>query len=223
MTIQRDVQLLDPGALIEMFELNTVALGGTLDYFHAGTNDSRAAIVWQTKTYSPWPVQVEGFEHNGRGQLPTPRMKIANIAGTIAALNIAYDDLIGAKVTRRRTFARYLDGQPGADPTAGFPDDVFYVERKVAENRVLVEYELASAMDVEGVLIPRRQVLANFCGWQYRSSECGFAGGAVADVNDAPTTNILLDACSRKLTGCKLRFGQNGPLPYGGFPAVSRY
>jgi lambda family phage minor tail protein L len=217
------IQKLDPGALIELFELDTSSMGGSIDRFHAGTNESRAPIVWQGNTYSPWPVQAEGFEMTGRGTLPTPSLKVANIAGTITALNLAYDDMIGAKITRKRTFARYLDGQPGADATAAFPDDVYYVERKVMENRVMVHYALSSVMDVEGVMIPKRQVLSNLCGWRYRGPDCGYAGGAVATNKDVATAVLGLDDCSKRLSGCKLRFGPFGPLPYGGFLGANRY
>lgn len=220
--ISQDIQKLDPGAQVTLFELDMTALGGTVVYFHAGTDGSRAPIVWQGNTYSPWPVLAEGFEYNGRGQLPVPHLKVSNIARTMTALNIAYDDLIGAKVTRRRTLAKYLDGQPEADPDEHYPDDVYYVERKVSSNRALVDYELSSIMDVEGLMLPKRQVQRNLCGWQYRSAECSYAGGPVAKIDDTATSDSALDNCSRKVSGCKLRFGDKGPLPYGGFPSVSR-
>jgi lambda family phage minor tail protein L len=221
MTIKKDIQRLDPGARVELFDLDATSLGGSISYFHAGTDQSTSAIVWQGHSYLPWPVQASGFEYNGRGQLPTPRMKIANVGGLITALNLAYDDLVGAKLTRKRTFARYLDGEPAADPTAGFPDDVFYVDRKVSENKVFVEYELGSALDVHGVKIPIRQANRNACTWVYRSAECTYAGGAVADINDLATEDINEDRCSKKLTGCRLRHAGN--LPYGGFPGLSRF
>lgn len=229
MTIQQDIRSLDHGSLIELFKLDLTALGGTLAYFHAGTNALQQVLVWQGNSYNPWPIQVEGFEYNGRGQLPTPTMRIANIGGAITALALAYEDMIGGKVTRQRTFAKYLDAvnfpggvNPDADPSAEFDDDIFYVERKVSETKVFVEYELSSAMDVEGVMLPLRPVIANLCQWQYRSAECGYVGGAVADINDVATTNPLLDNCSRRLTGCKYRFGLFGQLPIGAQPAVQR-
>ena len=107
--ILADIQKLDPGVLLELIEVDATVLGGSIIYFHAGTNVLRAPVVWQGKTYSPWPVEASGFEWSGRGQLPTPHLKVANIAGTATALALAYDDLVGAKVTRRRTMARYLD------------------------------------------------------------------------------------------------------------------
>jgi lambda family phage minor tail protein L len=43
----------------------------------------------------------------------------------------------------------------------------------------------------------------------------------VADANDAATSDSTKDVCGKRLTSCKLRFGQNNPLPYGGFPAAA--
>jgi lambda family phage minor tail protein L len=223
MSIRQDVQRLDPGQLVELFELDATVLGGDVLYFHAGTDAGRQPVVWQGNTYNPWPISATGFEFTGRGQLPTPRVSVGNIGGVMTALNLAYQDLLNSKFTRRRTFARYLDGMPLADPNAGFPEDVFYVERKVGENRAIVQYDLSSALDVEGVMVPRRQVIANMCGWDYRSAECGYAGGPVADRNDVDTSDPQLDECSLRLSGCKKRFGPNGPLPYGGFPSAGQY
>lgn len=220
MTIARSIQKLDPGARVELFELDIQTLGGGVYYFHAGTNALREPIVWQTNEYVPWPIEAEGFEWTGQGQLPRPKLRIANIGGAITALAVAYDDLIGGKVTRRRTLAQYLDGEPGADDTAAFPDDVFYVERKVSENRVMIEYELSSSLDLEGVVIPLRKIVQNFCQSVYRSAECSYAGGAVADINDVPTALLANDNCSRRLSGCVLRFGTYGSLPFGAFPSV---
>jgi lambda family phage minor tail protein L len=221
--IKQDIQKLDPGHLMEMFVVDATALGGDLMYFYPGTSELRSPITWQGQVYTAWPVVAEGFDKSTRGTLPTPTLRMANIAAVLTQLNIEFDDMIGAKVIRKRTFSRYLDGQPEADPNAHLPDDVFYVERKVGQNRVACEYELASVMDVEGLMLPKRQVLANLCSWRYRSAECSYAGGPVAKADDSFTAVSGEDNCSKRLSGCKLRFGERGPLPYGGFPGVNRY
>lgn len=220
--IRRAIQTLDPGKKVELFEFDATMLGVIgKEYFHPGTDLGRQPIVWQGVTYNPWPIEASGFEINGRGQQPAPHLKVANIGGAMSALAIAFDDLVGAKVTRRRTLARYLDGQPEADPTAGFPDDIFWVERKVGENRVYIEWELSSLMDVEGVMLPLQQVLST-CPWIYRGAECTYTGGAVADEMDIATTDPTKDRCSKTLKGCQYRFGKN-PLPYGGFLGAGKY
>lgn len=85
------------------------------------------------------------------------------------------------------------------------------------ENPVMVQFALQSALDLDGVLIPARQIIRNVCTWQYRGDGCFYNGGPVADENDNPTTDPNKDRCSRRLSGCKKRFGNNGVLPFGSF------
>ena len=74
------------------------------------------------------------------------------------------NDLTGAKVTRIRTLAKFIDAvnftdgvNATADPTAEFPREVYSIDRKSSENREVVEFELAAPTDLAGVLIPGRQ------------------------------------------------------------------
>ena len=51
------------------------------------------------------------------------------------------------------------------DPTATFPNEVYYIDRKSKENRDMIEFELAASFDLNGVRLPKRQVLpADFPG-----------------------------------------------------------
>ena len=45
------------------------------------------------------------------------------------------------------------------DPTATFATQIFFIDRKVAENRNGVEFELSASFDLDGVRLPKRQVL----------------------------------------------------------------
>lgn len=226
MSIASDIQKLDPGTLVDLFTLDATGIGGEVFHFHAGTNELGVDVIWQGVAYARYPVEAEGFEQRSTGTAPRPKIRASNIGGTLGAAIRLNDDLIGAKITRHRTFVRYLDainfanGNPFADPTVEFSREVYYVDRKATENRVMIEWELASAMDLAGVKLPRRQIIANICPWRYRSAECNYTGGACATGLDVPTTDLTQDACSRKLSGCKLRFGKTGILRYGGFPAA---
>lgn len=223
-----EIQKLAPTALIELFQLDYTALGGTTVYFHAGTNQLAANVVWQGVTYTARPVAATGFEKSGQGTLPQPQFTCSNIDGAIGALCKAFEDLVGAKVTRKRTFLKYLDAvnfpggvNPTADPTAAYNDEIWSVNRKAGEDFIAVVFELASAADVAGVQIPRRQCIANICQWLaiggYRGPFCGYAGGAVADANDEATSDLAQDACGGRVNSCKLRFGEFAQLPWGGF------
>lgn len=227
MSIQTDIHALATGALIELFVVDATALGGTLYRFHAGTNQLNGSVVWQGQTYPAMPIEVTGFEYTGQGKLPRPIMKVQNVDGIIGALCDTYDDLIGAVVTRKRTFVKYLDAVnfPGgvnatADPTAVFPDDVYGINRKSSHTKLVIEFELTSSFDIQGVMLPRRQIIQHTCLWVYRSAECSYTGGAVATIDDVPTGLIENDACGKRVASCKLRFGANGVLPFGGFPGV---
>lgn len=226
MSITTDIQKLEPGAIVELFELDLTPYGGELLRFHAGTNGLLSNVVWDGNPYTAFPVKATGFEFNGQGQAARPKLLAANVAGSITALVLQYDDIVGAKVTRIRTLAKYLDAvnfaggvNPSADPTAEFPSDIFYIDRKSTETNEFVEFELAAAMDVTGVKLPRRQVVQNVCPWGYRSAECGWTGTSYFDANDASTT-LGNDVCGKRLSSCKVRFGQYAELPFGGFPAA---
>lgn len=230
MTVKADIQSLDPGAIVEMFVLDAMAQGDTqVRYFHAGTNELGTSVIWQGNVYSPFPVMAEGFEWNGRGTIPQPKLKIANIGGSISSLTRPLQDMVGAKITRKRTFVKYLDaanfsgGNANANPLEHFTDEIFYVNRKVMENKVFVEWELAPAWDVTGVKLPRRQVIQNVCPWRYRSAECGYAGTVYFKADDTSTANAAEDVCGKRLASCKLRFGSYAELPFGGFPGAGLY
>lgn len=227
--VSSDIQRLDPSAIIDLYEVDTQTLpGGGFLRFHAGINDLTSDIIWQGNTYIPYPIDITGFEYNSDGATPRPKISISNISGLVGALAYENNDLIGLKVTRKRTFKKYLDRanflngiNPSADPNAHFIDEIYFIDRKILENKLVVEFELASALDLQGITLPRRQVLSSVCVWKYRSAECGYTGGAVATVVDVPTADINLDRCGKRLISCKYRFG-SGILPFGGFPAVGK-
>ena len=387
MTIRAEIQSLAPSALLDFFILDTTNLpGGSLMRFHAGTNGLSQPVVWQGATYEPLPIEASGFDVTARGSLPRPKLKVANAAGFLSASVKSFGDFVGCKVTRKRTFAKYLDAvnfpaarnllaytdslpeiaggwthgdgltavtanvtgprgsnvatrfaglngntvsttgttvyknfgvvignayvisvevnplttgtfvirygvtadaqtklfpmvggtgwrritavflanpgggatsvclfgtsggamtvelseaqaeagaeattyqpiaasfnrNPDADPNQFIPDDLWYVERKVTENRYIIEFELSSAFDLMGQQLPNRQIIQNSCSWKYRSTECGWTG-ANYDKNNAPST-LANDACAKTLAACKVRFGTQ-PIRFGGFPGAVR-
>lgn len=217
-----DLQAIAPSAVIELFqlELNTAQHGvNETYYFHAGANaDNNADIIWNGQAYLAFPIEATEFEYTGTGSLPRPKLLISNIFGTITGLILSLPNgLEGAKVTRIRTLARYIDGVnfPGdtnpfgtPDPTAEFPREIYYVDRKAGENRDVIQFELAAAFDLVGVRAPKRQCISNMCQWIYRGSECGYTGNAYFDFNDNAVNSAGLDVCGKRLTSCELRFAQ---------------
>ena len=170
-----EVQKINPSAIIELFTLqldNSLHGATTIYRFHSGSNlNANGEIVWAGNAYQRFPIEATGFAYQ-RGQIPRPKLVVSNALGTISAKLLTVNqtttgnDLTGATVTRIRTMARFLDAVnfPGSsnplgtpDPTAEFKRQVFIVDRKAKENREVVEFELAGAIDMAGVRAPKRQ------------------------------------------------------------------
>ena len=180
-SVVSDLQSINPSAIIELFTLTTTAAlhgSATTHRFHNRTSlKDNGEIVWAGDIYQRFPIQAEGFAYQ-RGQLPRPTLTVSNALGTITAilLNVnettTGNDLTGATFTRIRTQARFIDavnfpsnvnpyGTP--DPTAEYAREVFLIDRKSAENREVVVFELATASDMAGVRAPKRQCTRAEC------------------------------------------------------------
>ena len=168
-------QEINPGAIVELFTLtldSTLHGASTVYRFHNGANlNSNGKVVWNGNQYERFPIQCEGFEFSGRGTLPRPTISISNILGTITAImqnvneTTVGNDLNGTKLVRIRTLVRFLDAVnfPGntnphgtPDPTAEFPQEIYFLDRKVTENRNVVTWEAQSALDLVNVKLPGR-------------------------------------------------------------------
>ena len=168
-----DLQSINPSAIIELFQLKLdSALHGasTTYYFHAGSNlDANNKIKWKGVEYLRFPIKATGFAFQ-KGQLPRPKLIVSNVTGLISSILLdvnevtAGNDLTGATVTRIRTLAKFIDADnfadgvnSTADPSAEFPKEIYSIDRKSAETRETVEFELAAPTDLAGVRIPKRQ------------------------------------------------------------------
>ena len=142
-------------------------------YFHNGTNELGANVVWQGQEYTAFPLQVEGFEVSGNGKMPRPVIRVSNVGQYLSSISRAHNDLTGWCVIRKRTFAMFIDaenftnGNPNANFVEEFPQDLYYVDRKVEDNKLTIAWELAAASDLQGVQLPAGQIVANYCNAQY--------------------------------------------------------
>lgn len=193
---------LEPTALLEFFVIYYDYINTPDDklYIHGGTNGINGSIYWQGIEYLPFPIQSSGFESKGDGSLPRPKLAVSNQDFFVSNLIRRYNNLVGAKVVRKRTFAKFLDNQNfsdnknpygSADATAGLEDQVFYILRRATENRAVVEFELSSPLEIEDVTFPKRSVIARYCGFHYRGNGCKYMGPPVADENDMRLRKVI--------------------------------
>ena len=176
MTRQEDQQSLTPGRIVELFDFDLSTIRGESSVYRwCSAFKESGDIVWRGETYTPLPIEATGFEQSGKGQLPTPSVRIANAKLVPTAIIAELGDPLGAVLTRWRVHEKYLDGNPYASTSEHYPKQVFVVERKKIETDAFVEFELSSVLDKEGVQLPRRVVLRNACLQRYRvfDSACG--------------------------------------------------
>tara|TARA_R100001079_G_C4421864_1_gene140147 strand:- start:386 stop:991 length:606 start_codon:yes stop_codon:yes gene_type:complete len=182
-----NLESINPSAIIELFTIqldSTLHGDSTIYRFHAGTTlNANGKIKWQDNFYLRFPIQASGFAFQ-RGQLPRPKLIISNaglssissaidhfsVSAILLEVNLTTpgNDLTGATVTRLRTLAKFLDKEnfidgvnPTEDKTAEFPKEVYKIDRKSAENREVVEFELAAPTDLAGIRVPNRRATRN--------------------------------------------------------------
>jgi len=186
-----ELQSLNPSSLIELFTLQLVegthyVTGNpdsvpTIFRFHAGTSmNSNANIIWQGNTYQKFPIDAQGFEFSGKGQIPRPQLTMSNLGGIsrsgavlsvtdlliIVNLTTPHNDLLGATVTRLLVLASSLDNanfssgsNPFGTPNSNeLPQEIYVIDRKMSESRNLVQFELTAANDTQNKRVPARQV-----------------------------------------------------------------
>ena len=144
------------------------------------------------QTYVALPIFMEGIEKSAEGAMARPKLTFANVESIIknnsifktqmgdgtwnseidgvavSTSNFAMDDLIGARVTRRKTLEKYTgDGVAGYE----FGKELFVIDRISNKSSIFIEVELASPMDLGGVRLPRRQVIGKYCPWVYQGGQ----------------------------------------------------
>jgi lambda family phage minor tail protein L len=214
----------EPTALIELYTLY-------YDYqndsqaqinFHGGTNGVAGKIIFNGQEYLPIPVESEGFEILGDQRLPRPKIRVSNAGLYVSSLLRKYNNLNGAKVVRKRTFAKFLDDAnfPGgsnpfgtANPNAKMPDDKYFISRKTSENKLAVEFELVSSLELENVEIPSRKISSRYCPFIYRGYGCRYGYNSSQDSHDrvVATVNDQLF-----VTGAGTSYGFNTDILNGG-------
>ena len=220
--INKEIFAIEPSTVVLLYVVDLKEKG---EYrFHAGENGYKNPIIFNKKEYNYYPIKVEGFEMHGDGKLPRPTMTFSNQNGNISMRLGTFKDFINYKVTRIKTFVRYIDDvnfpnnvNPHADPDpeSSFVEDIFYVNQKTKENDEIVEFELVSLLELQNANIPARTMYSNYCGWEYRSEiGCGYKGKPISDQKNK---RFVLSGYSGQMVGEEVYF-ENPNGDFGGAP-----
>ncbi len=111
MIYSADIQKLEPGNQIRLYELDATRLGATLWRFHG--HEHEGDIIWQGQLYSPIQIEASGFDIRGDGRPATPKLRLANelsgVPRAVSALCLQFKDLAGASFKVIETFKHFLD------------------------------------------------------------------------------------------------------------------
>lgn len=128
-----------------------------------------------------------------------------------------------------------FEKNPDGNPDAHYPPQSYRISRKSHQDNTMIEWELASPIEQQGLMLPRRQVLKHTCTRLYRR----YVNGAFLDINNDPYTTCPYqgsvyyrrdgsqtwapseDRCGKRLSDCVLRFGRDN-VPTYAFPGVQQ-
>lgn len=234
MTVNTEVQKLEPDALVTLYILDTTSIGGTTIFRFTSMPGATGDVMFGGQAFTPIDIEATGFEWDGSGTFPKPRLRIVNIGGVISSAIVGFGDLVGATFYRIRTFAMHLDDGSAPDSAATFPIEAFTVDQLSKHTKLFLEWTLATSIEQIGMQLPRRQCLRDTCTHRYRlynpttgnfdysNATCPYTGANKFKEDGTSTSNNSEDVCDKKLTGCKLRFGNAGVLPTRAFPGIAR-
>jgi lambda family phage minor tail protein L len=163
-------------SIITLYQLEYAA--GTFAYFSSGTEEDLSNIEFRDadgtiRSYTPIPIEIEGFDIQSDGALSRPKMTVANIESTFKSSigGLSFEDLVGKRITRRTTQEKYLVGNSGdSTPPVEFPKITYVIDRISSKNVMQVEFELAAPFDLAGIRLPRRVIIGGACPWKYQGA-----------------------------------------------------
>ncbi len=222
-----------PGELIELFILDLEPIGVSAAYYFTPTNMPGYSVSFGGQAYTYAPISMSGIERSLSGDPPSPKVMLPNANKFTTALVVQYNDLVGAQVTRMRTYKDFLDGEVLEDGTAYLSRDLYTVEQKVHLGNTHGEFSLRPLYALDNRYLPGRTCHKDICTHRYRLMDadgtpnyaratCPYTGSVYFTAAGEATLTPQLDVCGKSLNDCTLRFGETAELPFRGFPGMSR-
>ena len=233
------LQSLYPGEIVTLIEVDGSKFGANVYRFHAENIRYTAEelmhaqqtgvlppkeILFMGERYGARPFGITGIGFNSNGRAEKPQLTVSNLDSRVSALIREFNGLVQAKVTIWIT-SRDLLGDDGNVQEGAYRKLVYYIERPNFANKTVARFDLTSPYDMDGIMIAPR-ISQSVCYWAqrgwYRSGKgCGYNGANMFDKDNKPVSDPSLDYCAGTVTACKLRFGEQNDLDFGGCAVAS--
>lgn len=234
-TIQQEIQKLRTSPWVNLYRIDLTNLGGPVVPL---TDNVNGIVTFDGIDYQPTSLEISGLEVSAESSGAAPTVEIEHKNGVLRSYIEAYGDLVGGRFYRIRTFKRFLDGQPDADPSQCLPEDKFLIERMSNLGAISASFELKPVLSFQDLQLPRRLILRKGCDfiyrrpvynegtstWEYDYSKATCPAGpseGAYKIDGTPTT-VQFDVCAKDAPACALRFGEDAVLPYRGYPGAKR-
>lgn len=216
------IESLEQDTKIELFKIDNFNVRNPTEAFYFCNH---SGVIFEGIEYQAIGCESDGYDLIGQGSIPNPTIALSNVGSVVS--NLIYKlistpgyRLEGSRVTRITTSRKFLDGQSNdGDSIRQNQPDIYRLEQMQELTYEAVKFKLATAYDLEGDTLPNRIALRS-CGSVYRGSECGYLGSDMFTIDNQRTLDPEKDVCGKTLRSCKLRFGSNAVLPFGGFPGL---
>lgn len=233
------LQSLYPGEIMTLVEVDGSKFGAGVYRFHnenvqytpeeimraveSGTLPPKE-IIFQGEAYGARPFGITGISFTSDGKAGKPELTLSNIDSQVSALIRSFNGMMQAKVTIWITSKEMIQSD-GSVKDGAYRKLVYYVERPSYCNKSIARFELTSPYDMDGIMIPPR-ITQSVCYWAqrgwYRSGKgCSYNGSRMFDKDNNPVTDPSRDQCAGTCTACKLRFGADQELDFGGCAVAS--
>lgn len=152
-------------------------------------------ITFDGQVYTRFPIKHDFISENTKGQIDAVKLTLGNVSRLIQAYLESYD-LRGVKVDIIQVFSDTI-----ADADA-YLKHTYYIDSYTADEQS-AEFTLTSRFDVLDLGLPARAYSRNYCGWKFKSDECGYDGAETE--------------CDKTLSRCRVLSNEDR---FGGFPSI---
>lgn len=148
---------------VELYTLDCTNLGGSV-YRFTNTPASSGSVTFGSDVYQVLPIQSSDWEFSSTANTPKPKLTVSNVNKTLLSAVVSLGDLVGATVTRIRTFAKYLDDGTARYNMLNYSEDITQWDLSTGGTGVLPVVTANAALSPIGTMTADRVVFNKGAG-----------------------------------------------------------
>lgn len=155
--IQSEINKLQQNsAYVELYKLDASIIGGSVYYFTNQRSATGGVVTFAEQEYQAIPILGQGFDVTSTGTMPKPTITISNVEGMLLGAVVSLGDLVGATLTRMRTFAKFLDDGSSPNTAAYIGPEKWIIEQKIHHDKHYLQWQLTTSIDRLGFRFGRQ-------------------------------------------------------------------